>query len=178
MNTHRFLLVFLFLVSSFSTVYGADFVNNMAGEPYLVPRDAYSHMSENATVTKVVSNTIFVKTDERAIRTFGVKAARQDGIPSLKPGDKVDLILDRGNSILDITEAGAKGGFLGNEVTGTVQHFDILNRSISLKTENGEVQRFELRDAVATKLNGVNKGRKIVLELDAKNRAMDAYRPE
>jgi hypothetical protein len=182
MKTRQLLLIIWVIASSFSAAYGeeftGDFVNNMVGEPYLVPRNSYSHLSVNATVTRVASNTVFLQTEAKTIRTIGVKAVRSEGIPSLMAGDKVDLILDRGNTILAVTEAGGKGGGPGNEITGTVQHFNILNRWIVLKSEKGEIQRFDLRDAVATKLNGVSKGRKVVLELDAKNRAIDAYRPE
>jgi hypothetical protein len=97
---------------------------------------------------------------------------------SLQPGDEVDLILDRGNSVLAVAPPRGTGVFIGDDITGTVQHFDILNKRITLKTEEGEIQNFELRDAVATKLNGVNKGRTIALEMDGQHRAFDAYRPE
>jgi hypothetical protein len=102
---------------------------------------------------------------------------------SLQPGDEVDLILDRGNSVLAIAPPRGTGAFIGDDVTGTVQHgappfFDRFNKRITLKTEEGEIQSFELRDAVATKLNGVNEGRMIALEMDGHHRAFDAYRPE
>ncbi len=178
MNTRKLFLTIWFLASSISTAYGDDFVNNMVGEPYLQRKDPSAHRSINATVKKVVSDTVFLRTEEKTIRTFGMKEANSDGISSLQTGNKLDLILDRGNSILAVTEAGGKGGFLGNEVTGTVQNFDILNKRIALKTEKGEVQSFDLREAVSTKLNGIGKGRMITLEIDGQNRAMDAYRPE
>ena len=150
----------------------------MVGEPYLQPSGPSSHRSIDAAVMRVVSDTVFLRTEESTIRTIGMKEVHSDGIPSLHPGDKVSLLLDRGNSILDITKAGGKGGFLGNEITGTVQHFDILNQQIAVKDKRGETQSYNLREAVATKLNGINKGRTIILELDRQNRAMDAYRPE
>ncbi len=97
---------------------------------------------------------------------------------SIKPGDQVDLILDRGNSVLAIAPPRGTGPYIGDEVTGTVQRFDWLNKRITLKTEEGDIQSLELRDAVVTKLIGIDKGRLIVLEMDGQNRAFDAYRTE
>ena len=173
MKTRTSLLVFLLFAPSFSTAYGGHFV-----EPYLQPKDSSSHRSITATVKRVASDTVFVRTEERTIRNLGVTEAKRDGMSSLQPGDEVDLILDRGNSVLAVAPPRGTGVFIGDDITGTVQHFDILNKRITLKTEEGEIQNFELRDAVATKLNGVNEGRMIALEMDGHHRAFDAYRPE
>ena len=185
MNTRILVLGFLLVASWFSTAYGGhggdfanDFVNNKKGEPYLQSKDPSSHKSITATVKRIVSDTVFLRTKERAIRNLGVTEVKRDGMPSLQPGDKVDLILDRGNSVLAIAPPDGTGAFIGDDVTGTVQHFDILNKRIALKTEEGEIQRFELRGAVATKPTGITQGRKILLEMDGQHRAFDAYRPE
>ena len=175
MNIVRFGLVFLFLALSSSTAYSGDL---LVGDPYLQPKDPSSHRSLNATVIRVTHDMVFLRTEERTVRNLAMKEVSGAGISSLRPGDKVDLILDRGNSILDITEPGGKGGFSGNEVTGTVQGFDWMNKRVTLETEMDGIRSIELRDAVATKLNGVKKGRVIILELDGKNRVIDAYRPE
>ncbi len=150
----------------------------MVGEPYLQPKDSSSHRSITATVKRIASDTVFVRTEERTIRNLGVTEAKRDGMSSLRPGDQVDLILDRGNSVLAIAPPRGTGAYIGDDVTGTVQRFDGLSKRITLKTVEGEIQNFELRDAVATKLNGVNKGRMIALEMDGQNRAFDAYRPD
>ncbi len=173
MKTRTSLLGFLLFAPSFSTAYGGHFV-----EPYLQPKDSSSHRSITATVKRIASDTVFVRTEERTIRNLGVTEAKRDGMSSLQPGDEVDLILDRGNSVLAVAPPRGTGVFIGDDITGTVQHFDILNKRITLKTEEGEIQNFELRDAVATKLNGVHKGRMIALEMDGQHRAFDAYRPE
>jgi len=178
MNRRGLFLMAWVLAASVSTAYGGDFVNNMVGEPYLQPMDPSSHRSITATVTRVASDTVFFRTEERTIRNLGVKEMQRDGKTSIKPGDQVDLILDRGNSVLAIAPPRGTGAYIGDEVTGTVQHFDILNRRIILKTKEGDIQSLELRDAAATKLNGIGKGRRIVLEMDGQNRAFDAYRSE
>ncbi len=178
MKTRTLLLGFLLFAPSFSTAYGGHFV-----EPYLQPKDSSSHRSITATVKRIASDTVFVRTEERTIRNLAVTEVERDGMPSLRPGDQVDLILDKGNSVIAIAPPRDTGAFIGDDVTGTVQHgappfFDRFNKRITLKTEEGEIQSFELRDAVATKLNGVNEGRTIILEMDGQHRAFDAYRPE
>lgn len=178
MNTRRLFLMFWVLASSSSTAYGGDFVNNLVGEPYLQPMDPSSHRSITATVKKVASDLVFLRTEERTIRTHGMKEVRKDGMASIKPGDQVDLILDRGNSVLALAPPRGTGAYIGDEVTGTVQRFDWLNKRITLKTEEGDIQSLELRDAVVTKLIGIDKGELIVLEMDGQNRAFDAYRTE
>jgi len=97
-------------------------------------------------------------------------------MPSIRPGDQVDLIVDRGNSILAIAPPRGTGAYIGNEVSGTVQRFDILNKQIALKTKDGDVHSIELREVVATKLNGVGKGSAVSLEMDGHDRAFDAYK--
>lgn len=178
MKTRISLLAFLLFAPSFSTAYGSHFV-----EPYLQPKDPSSHRSLTATVMRVESGMVSLRTEERTIRNLAVTEVKRDGMSSLQPGDEVDLILDRGNSVLAVAPPRGTGAYIGDDVTGTVQQgappfFDRFNKRITLKTEEGEIQSFELRDAVATKLNGVNEGRTIVLEMDGQHRAFDAYRPE
>jgi hypothetical protein len=126
---------------------------------------------------------VFARTAEGTTRSLAVAEAKKDGMSSLKPGDEVDLILDKGNSILAVAPPRGTGAFIGDAVTGTVQHgappfFDRFNKRITLKTEGGDVQTFELRSAAATKLNGVPTGRTVILEMDGQHRAFDAYRAE
>jgi hypothetical protein len=185
MKTQPLPAVFLLVASSFSTAYAShggafanDFINNKHGEPYLQVKEPSSHRHVTATVERIVSGTVFVRTRERTIRNLGMIEVRRDGMPSLRSGDQVDLILDRGNSVLAIAPPNGTGAYIGDDIAGTVQHFDILNRRIALKTEDGAIESFDLRNAVATKLNGVKKGRKIILEMDGQHRAFDAYRAE
>jgi hypothetical protein len=170
MNTRRLFLTFLFLALSLSTAYGDDF-------PYLLPKDSSFHRSIDGAVFRVAGDMVFFKTEEGTLRKFGLKEVNREGIPSPQPGDEVTLTLDRWNDIIDITEAGDKGGFGGHEVTGTVFSYNGPEKEITLKTEEGEARDFELKDAVTTKLNGIEKGREVTLALDGENRVMDAYRP-
>jgi hypothetical protein len=167
--------MFWLLTSLSSTAYGGDLEY-----PYLLQRDLFSHKGINGTVLGIKSDLVFFKTEKGTKRSFGMKEMDREGIPSPPlPGDEVSLILDRGNSIIDVTEAGGKGGFFGNEVTGMVLSFDGPEKMITLKTEEGEVQGFLLKDAATTKLNKIEEEeRTVTLALDGEGRVMDVYRPE
>ncbi|MEW6684473.1 MAG: hypothetical protein AB1451_16380 [Nitrospirota bacterium] len=176
MQTRTSLLGILLLAPWSATAYGSHPV-----EPYLQEKDPSSHRSLTATVTRVESGMVFLRTAEGTTRSLAVAEAKRDGMSSLKPGDEVDLILDKGNSILAVAPPRGTGAYIGDVITGTVQHsappfFDRFNKEITLKTEEGEIQTFELRNAVATKLNGVSTGKKVILEMDGHHRAFDAYR--
>jgi hypothetical protein len=164
------------LATSVSMAYADSFVNNMVGEPYLQPMGPSSHRSVTGTVIKIRSDMVFLRTDQGTIRAVGLKALQRDGMPSIKAGDQVDLIVDRGNSVLAIAPPRGTGAYIGNEVTGTVQRFDILNKQIAIKTKEGDTQSIQLRQGVATKLNGVGKGSAVSLEMDGHDRAFDAYK--
>lgn len=176
MSRSKLLLTLLVLATSYSTAY-AD--HSKVGEPYLQPNDPSSHRSITATVTRVASDMIFFQTDAGTIRTYGMKEVRRDGMPSIKPGDQVDLILDaRANTILAVAPPHGTGAYIGDEVTGSLQRFDWVDRRITLETGKGEMQSFEVRAAVVTKMIGVDKGSPVTLEMDGHNRAFDAYRAE
>jgi len=176
MCRRKIFLTLLILASSYSTAY-ADHLR--VEEPYLQPNDSASHRSITATVTRVASDLVFFRTNEGTIRTDGMKEVSRDGMPLIKPGDQVDLILDRrANTILAVAPPHGTGAYIGDEVTGTVQHFDWVNRRITLETRKGQTQSFEVRVAVVTKMIGVDKGRPVTLEMDGHNRAFDAYRAE
>jgi len=134
-----------------------------------------SYRKIGATVMKVVSDMVFFRTAEKTMRNCSVIELNRSGVPTVQPGDKVNLILDQGNSIIAITGAGSEGDFISNEIAGTVQRFDVFNRWITLKTEKGEFRSFEVRDAAATKLNGVKEGTAITVAMDKQNWVMDAY---
>ncbi len=170
-------LMFCVLTFSYSTAYGAQIP---IGGPYLHPKDPSSHRSVTATVKRIASDMVFFRTEEGTIRTHGMKEIRRDGLPSIKPGDQVDLILDRrANTIIVIAPPAGTGAYVGNQVTGSVRSFDWFSRRIVLETqEEGEMLNLELRDAALTKLIGVAKGRPVVLELDRHDLAFDAYRSE
>ncbi len=164
------MVVMLLLMPVFSSARAESY-------PYLLERNLTSHRSIASSVWAVMGDMVFLSTEERTLRTFGLSEWKQEGFAMPKEGDEVSLILDYGNTIIDITESGGKGGFFGNEVSGKVHLFNGPHMWIAIKTNDGEMQAFALKDAAATKLNGIESGRPIILALDGENRVMDVFRP-
>jgi len=164
------MFLLLFVGVSFSSVYAS-------GYPTLTQHDLSSHRSIYSSVWTVKGDMVILETEERTMRSFGVKEWMREGFPPPEEGDEVTLILDRGNTIIDLTAPGGKGGFFGNEISGMVQEFNGPMRWIAIRTEFGMVKRFVLKGDAATKLNGITKGRMLILAMDGQNRVMDAYRP-
>lgn len=179
-----------FLLSGMAwTAHAGDLLN---GGPKLNPTtDQNLHRSVTGQVDRIEDGMIFLKTEEGTTRNFGVKDAKKEGLKELKPGDRVTLELDEGNEIADIhkEEAVARGGQNGTSsegrgglsqnqhrsIVGTVEAFDPIQRKIILKTEDGQSQSFDLKNPAISKLNGIEKGTKITLEIDEENRVMDAH---
>jgi len=176
MSSRKLFFTLFVLATSYSTAYGDHL---RVEEPYLQPNDSASHRNVTATVTRVASDLVFFRTVVGATRTYGMNEIKRDGMPLIKPGDQVDLILDaRANTILAVAPPRGTGAYIGDEVTGRIQQFDWVGRRITLETENGQTQSFEVRNAVVTKLIGVDNGSRITLEMDGHERAFDAYRAD
>lgn len=187
---NKIVLGFSLFVLSVSTVFAGDLLD---GGPKLHPQESNTHRNVTGTVDKVESDMVFLKTQEGTTRNFGVKEGAKEGVKSLQPGDQITLELDEGNAIIDIHKDGAmakgteenaigdKGG-LGADagkghksVVGTIENFDQIQKIVILKTDQGKSETFQVKDAAATKLNGVKKGDKVTLEIDEENRVMDAH---
>lgn len=67
MDRCKLLLISWLIASSLSTAYGSDLMREYH---YLPPEDASLHRRENATVFRVVSDSIFFKTEEGAVQGF------------------------------------------------------------------------------------------------------------
>lgn len=187
MNKNRLILGLMALLLSFSTAFAGDLLD---GGPKL-QEDAGIHRSVTGTVERIESDMVFLKTEEGTTRNFGVKESQKEGLDGIQKGDKITVELDEGNAIIDIHKEGmvAQGGqeVTGQEdkggpgnqghkqIKGTVEIFDHVKRSITLQTDGGKSETFEVKDAAALKLNNVKKGDKVSLELDEQNRVMDAH---
>lgn len=166
-----FLIVLvLFLMPVFSSARAGTY-------PYLLERNLTSHRSIVSSVWAVMGDMVFLNTEEHTTRTIGLREWEREGFGTPEEGDEVALILDYGNTIIDITEVGGKGGFFGNEVSGTVHRFNGRMMWIAVKTDDGEIQSFGVKGGAVTKLNGIEFGRPIILALDGESRVMDVYRP-
>jgi len=190
MNKNKILLGIFVMALGASTAFGGDLLD---GGPKLQPKEsADTHRNVTGTVERIESDMVFLKTNEGTTRNFAVKESKREGLKSLQPGDQVSLELDEGNSIIDIHKDGAmaqggdqKGigdrGGLGagdsnhKSVVGTVETFDPAQKILILKSDQGKSESYQVKDAAATKLNGIKKGDKVTLEIDEQNRVMDAH---
>ncbi len=150
------------------------------------------HRRVTGEVDRLEGGMVFLKTEEGTVRKFGVKDAKKEGLKGLKPGDQVTIELDEGNEIADIhkeaqvaegSQNGAddgKGGFSPEKhrsITGTLESFNAMERKVTIKTQDGQSESFELKNPAISKLTGVMPGADIVLEIDEQNRVMDAHEP-
>lgn len=175
------------------TVHAGDLLN---GGPQLNPTtDQNLHRNVTGEVARIEDGMIFLKTEEGTTRNFGVKDANKEGLKGLKAGDRVTLELDEGNEIADIHKEDAvakgnqnqngasapegKGGVSQGQhrsITGTIEAFDPIEKKVTVKSEDGQSQSFELKNPAISKLNGIEKGTKVTLEIDEENRVMDAHK--
>jgi len=187
----KILYATLFLLSlTVRTTYAGDLLD---GGPKLNgPAEQQEHRNITGEVDRIDGDMIFLKTEEGTIRNFGIKDAKKEGLKGLKPGDRVTLELDEGNAIADIhkeemvatgdqnemTATEGKGGPSHEQhrsVVGTVEAFDPIKKNITLKTEEGKSESFEIKSSAIPKLNGIVNGTKVTLEVDEQNLVMDAH---
>lgn len=180
-----YLFVFLFVcVLPLSSAQGGDL---LSGGPYLKPADQVIHRTLISEVQKIDRGLVFVKTQEGTNRSFPVEELKKEGIAWVQKGDLLTLEIDEGNMIIDIhkQEAVAKtiesagraaAGHHHQMVRGTVDSFDPIDKKVSIKLDGGESKMFEVKIPVLTKLNGIQQGTRVALEVDEEGRVMDAHR--
>lgn len=152
------------------------------------------HRRVTGEVDRLEDGMVFLKTEEGTVRKFGITDAKKEGLKGLKPGDRITLELDEGNEIADIHKEakvaeGGRNGANDNEgkgglsqdkhrsITGTLESFNAMERKVTIKTEEGQSQSFELKNPAISKLTGVTPGTEVTLEVDEQNRVMDAHKP-
>lgn len=116
-----------------------------------------------ATVEKIESKTVFFKAEDGTVRDFGIKEAKRDGLRGIKRGAWVALEINDQNNIAHIHKA----------AVGTIEKFDPEKRKIAIHVGK-KARVYPLEDAALGKLADARKGARIKLELDRRNRVVDA----
>jgi uncharacterized protein YuzE len=130
------------------------------------------HRNVIGTISKATETMLTVETEEGTTRSFTLKSAKNDGITTLRPGDRVLLELDEGNQIIGINDIGEKHQLVRGEVVG----IDRDKKIITLKLKNGTSQAYGMKEAMAGKMNNIEKGAIIMLMVDQRNNlAMDVH---
>lgn len=159
-----------------ASVLPVDAGDRLDGGPNLSPESKGIHRTITGTVENMTGNQVHLKTEEGTTRVLAFKTARQEGLGMLKVGDRVVLELDEGNQIIDMRRADAAPQPNDREVRGTVTRFFPLNKVIMVEA-GGTLRVFGLKDAAVTKLNNVQPGDHVVLEVDSNGLVADAHRP-
>ncbi|MBI3803862.1 MAG: hypothetical protein HY282_08890 [Nitrospirae bacterium] len=141
-----------------------------AGPSTAAMLDAPGHREVSATVKKVDGTLVSVRTDEGTTRYFTVREAEKSGLPSIDRGDTVVLQMDEGNQIIDI-----HGSHHHRSLTAMVETYRGSDKVLTVRTEDGATQSFELKDPVVPKVVILKEGAQISFEVDEQNRVMDLH---
>jgi Cu/Ag efflux protein CusF len=171
-------LMVLFLAVTLSPAYAVDQGGKTGGEIHPSISNEAPHHTINGTVKEIRADEVAVKLETGPIRRFGVVEAKKEGIKTLKEGDKVALEVNEANLIVDIHKEGtmAQSPEQHRSVTGTVEQFDPLQRRVTVKTDDGKTETFEIKMPLISKLSGIQQGARITMEIDEQNRIADVHK--
>jgi hypothetical protein len=126
-------------------------------------------------ITKIESGMLFIHTDNSLQpRTVSPNKADRVGLHDAKVGETVNLLVDSGNVMIDVS---ATDRFFPDHrfVVGTVHYADPYWQEIQLSTPEG-TSTFEVDALAGTKLSILPDGAPVTLELDADNVMVDIHR--
>lgn len=157
----------LFLTGVVFLLFSSPAFGNHAGE------SAGNHKALTGVVTKIYGGIIFVKTPN-ALRTISPNKADRMGVHDVHIGDKVMLVVDTGNVLIDVHKVGhpIHGHHL---VTGTLQYVDPYWKEVQVSTPEG-IKRFDVDSLAGSKLSIFGEGNPVTLELDEDNFMIDIRR--
>jgi hypothetical protein len=168
MNATKWWLTFGMVIVTLSFAYAGD-------SPGGASPDSSSTIGQGqrtviGTISKTTDTMLTLKTEEGTTRTFTVKAAAIDGVTKLQPDDRVLLEVDAGNQIIGIHNMGDKHQLVRGEIVG----LDQTKKTVTLKLQNGTSQSYGMKEAMAGKMNNIEKGAVVTLMIDPRNTlAMD-----
>jgi hypothetical protein len=134
-----------------------------------------THYGYSGVISKIESGMLFIHTDKSLQdRTISPNKADRVGLHSAKVGDTVNLLVDSGNVMIDVSSADRY--FPDHRfVVGTVRYADPFWQEIQLSTPDGAAT-FEADALAGTKLSVLPDGTPVTIELDADNVVIDLYR--
>lgn len=134
-----------------------------------------AHYGFSGVITKIESGMLFVHTDTSLQdRTISPNKADRVGLHDAKVGDTVNLLVDSGNVMIDVSSTDR---FFPDHrfVVGTVRYADPYWQEIQLSTPDG-IATFEVDTLAGTKLSILPDGAPVTIELDADNVMVDIHR--
>jgi hypothetical protein len=146
-----------------------------AGEPSQDIIMGGAHYGFSGVISKIESGMLFVHTDKSLQdRTISPNKADRVGLHQAKVGDTVNLLVDSGNVMIDVSSTDR---FFPDHrfVVGTVRYADPFWQEIQLSTPDGAAT-FEVDALAGTKLSVLPDGTPVTIELDADNVMIDLHR--
>lgn len=134
-----------------------------------------AHYGFSGVISKIESGMVFVHTEKSLQdRTISPNKADRVGLHHAKVGDTVNVLVDSGNVMIDVSSADR---FFPDHrfVVGTVRYADPFWQEIQLSTPDGTAI-FEVDALAGTKLSVLPDGTPVTIELDADNVMIDLYR--
>ena len=133
------------------------------------------HYGFSGVVSRIESGMLFIRTDTSLQpRAISPNKADRVGLHKAKIGDTVNLLVDSGNVLIDVS---ATDRFFPDHqfVAGTVRYADPYWHEIQLSTPEGTTT-FEVDPLAGNKLSVLQDGTPVTLELDADNVMVDIHR--
>jgi hypothetical protein len=134
-----------------------------------------AHYGFSGVIAKIESGMLFIRTDASLqSRTISPVKADRVGLHDAKVGDAVNLLVDSGNVLIDVSRTDR---FFPDHrfVVGTVHYADPFWREIQLSTPDGPTT-FEVDALAGNKLSVLPEGAPVTLELDTDNVMIDIHR--
>jgi hypothetical protein len=133
------------------------------------------HYGFSGVISKIESGFLFIRTDTSLqLRAISPNKADRVGLHAAKIGDTVNLLVDSGNVLIDVSSADR---FFPDHqfVVGTVRYADPYWHEIQLSTPEGTTT-YEVDVLAGNKLSVLEDGTPVTLELDADNVMIDIHR--
>ncbi len=134
-----------------------------------------AHYGFSGVISKIESGVLFIRTDNSLQpRAVSPNKADRVGLHEAKIGDIVNLLVDSGNILIDVS---ATDRFFPDHqfVAGTVRYADPYWHEIQLSTPEGTAT-FEVDPLAGNKLSVLQDGTPVTVELDADNVMIDIHR--
>lgn len=152
-------------------VHGLSIEQGMEGKPYRVLWPGYN--IRPGTVVSVVGDVVKVNTGELLPRFLSAREAIDKGLPALKKGDKLQLVMNDQNLVIDYQLAGQE--VWHRIVRGRLaQPLPVGHEWAVIHKEQGGEEAFSVRPMARSKVSAIPVNVSAVFLMDETNRVIDA----
>jgi hypothetical protein len=131
------------------------------------------HRIVTGTVESILGDEVKVNTSELQPRFLSVKEAKEKGLPPLKKGDRVQLVLNEQNILVDYHLAGQE--LWHRIIPGRLaQPLPVGQEWAVIRTEEGKEEAFHVRPLARSKISAIPVNVPAVFLTDEANKIIDA----